>query len=38
LAAWHEDTSSEIPQYPSGSAGPEQAEKLLEAGRKWRRL
>ena len=38
LTAWHEDTSSPIPQYPSGSAGPEEADKLLDPGHKWRRL
>jgi len=38
LAAWHLDTTSEIPQYPSGSAGPVQAEALLGDGRTWRRL
>jgi glucose-6-phosphate 1-dehydrogenase len=38
LTAWGEDTSSPIPQYPAGSAGPEEANRLLEAGREWRRL
>jgi glucose-6-phosphate 1-dehydrogenase len=38
LTAWHEDTSSAIPQYPSGSPGPSDADALLDAGRKWRRL
>ncbi len=38
LTAWHEDTTSPIPQYPAGSAGPEEANRLLEGGRKWRRL
>ncbi len=38
LTAWHEDTSSEIPQYESGSAGPGQADALLDDGRRWRRL
>jgi glucose-6-phosphate 1-dehydrogenase len=38
LTAWHQDTSSEIPQYPAGSAGPAEADALLEGGRKWRRL
>jgi glucose-6-phosphate 1-dehydrogenase len=37
LTAWAEDTTSEIPQYTAGSAGPEEADELLE-GRKWRRL
>jgi glucose-6-phosphate 1-dehydrogenase len=38
LTAWHEDTSSPIPQYPAGSQGPSEAERLLESGRHWRRL
>jgi glucose-6-phosphate 1-dehydrogenase len=38
LTAWHEDTSSEIPQYPAGSAGPSEAGALLDEGRTWRRL
>jgi glucose-6-phosphate 1-dehydrogenase len=38
LTAWHEDTTSPIPQYEAGSAGPEEADRLLEEGRKWRRL
>ncbi len=38
LTAWHEDTSSPIPQYPAGSSGPEEANGLLEEGRRWRRL
>jgi glucose-6-phosphate 1-dehydrogenase len=38
LTAWHEDTSSPIPQYPSGSAGPEEANRLLQEGQRWRRL
>jgi len=38
LTAWHEDTSSEIAQYESGSAGPGQADALLDDGRQWRRL
>ena len=38
LTAWHEDTSSPIPQYPSGSAGPEEANLLLAEGQRWRRL
>ncbi len=37
LAAWSADTTSTIPQYPAGSAGPVEAEALLE-GRAWRRL
>jgi glucose-6-phosphate 1-dehydrogenase len=38
LTAWHEDKTSPIPQYPSGSAGPVEAERLLDGNRKWRRL
>jgi glucose-6-phosphate 1-dehydrogenase len=38
LTAWHEDTTSPIPQYESGSAGPVEAEQLLDDGRTWRRL
>jgi glucose-6-phosphate 1-dehydrogenase len=38
LAAWREDTTSSIPQYPAGSAGPDEASTLLEGGRRWRRL
>jgi glucose-6-phosphate 1-dehydrogenase len=38
LGAWHEDTSSPIPQYSAGSSGPTQAEALLDGGRSWRRL
>jgi glucose-6-phosphate 1-dehydrogenase len=38
LTAWHEDISSPIPQYPAGSAGPREADALLDGGRKWRRL
>jgi glucose-6-phosphate 1-dehydrogenase len=38
LTAWHEDTTSPIAQYESGSAGPAQAEQLLDGDGKWRRL
>jgi len=38
LTAWQEDTTSVIPQYPAGTAGPTEAEGLLDDGRKWRRL
>jgi len=38
LSAWHEDTHSPIPQYPAGSQGPEEANRLLDEGREWRRL
>jgi glucose-6-phosphate 1-dehydrogenase len=37
LAAWAQDTTSPIPQYPAGSAGPAEATELLD-GRRWRRL
>jgi glucose-6-phosphate 1-dehydrogenase len=37
LAAWGQDTESPIPQYPAGSAGPAEANALLD-GRRWRRL
>ncbi|MCL2420031.1 MAG: glucose-6-phosphate dehydrogenase, partial [Conexibacteraceae bacterium] len=37
LAAWSADTTSPVPQYPSGSAGPVEANALLD-GRSWRRL
>jgi glucose-6-phosphate 1-dehydrogenase len=38
LTAWQRDLSSPIPQYPAGSQGPAEANKLVEGGRKWRRL
>jgi len=38
LTAWHGDTTTAIPEYPAGSAGPKEAESLLDGGRKWRRL
>ena len=38
LAAWREDTSSPIPEYAAGSAGPSEANALLGDGRRWRRL
>jgi glucose-6-phosphate 1-dehydrogenase len=38
LTAWHEDTSSPIPTYEAGSAGPAEADELLDGGRRWRRL
>jgi glucose-6-phosphate 1-dehydrogenase len=37
LAAWAADTTSPIPQYAAGSAGPVEANALLD-GRSWRRL
>ncbi len=33
LTAWREDTTSPIPQYPAGSAGPPEADELLDGGR-----
>ncbi len=30
LAAWAQDTESPIPQYPAGSAGPVEANALLD--------
>jgi glucose-6-phosphate 1-dehydrogenase len=38
LTAWHEDTSSPIPQYEAGSQGPDEANELLEGNARWRRL
>jgi glucose-6-phosphate 1-dehydrogenase len=38
LTAWHQDTTTPIPQYSAGSAGPAEADRILEDGRKWRRL
>jgi glucose-6-phosphate 1-dehydrogenase len=38
LTAWHRDTTSSIPHYRSGSAGPVEADVLLDGGRRWRRL
>jgi glucose-6-phosphate 1-dehydrogenase len=38
LTAWHDDTESPIPEYPSGSAGPAEADRLLLPGQRWRRL
>ncbi len=38
LTAWHEDTSTPIPQYKAGSAGPDEADELLNPGHRWRRL
>ena len=38
LTAWHEDTTSPIPQYESGSAGPAEADQLLDGDSVWRRL
>jgi glucose-6-phosphate 1-dehydrogenase len=38
LSDWAADTASPIPQYTAGSAGPPEAERLLDDGRRWRRL
>jgi glucose-6-phosphate 1-dehydrogenase len=38
LSAWREDTSSPIAQYEAGSSGPEEANRLLDEERVWRRL
>jgi glucose-6-phosphate 1-dehydrogenase len=38
LEAWAQDTTSEIHAYPAGSTGPEEANRLLDGGRIWRRL
>jgi glucose-6-phosphate 1-dehydrogenase len=38
LTAWHEDTTTPIPEYPAGSHGPDEANRLMEGGRRWRRL
>jgi glucose-6-phosphate 1-dehydrogenase len=38
LRAWEADTTSEIPQYPAGSSGPDEANALLIDGSVWRRL
>jgi glucose-6-phosphate 1-dehydrogenase len=38
LEAWKQDTTSEVPTYPAGTPGPEEANQLLEGNRIWRRL
>ncbi len=38
LAAWEADTTSPLPQYESGTAGPVEANALLGPGEVWRRL
>ncbi len=38
LTAWHQDTTSPIPQYEAGTAGPVEADVLLDDDRHWRRL
>jgi len=38
LTFWKDDTASPIPEYPAGSAGPTEANALLDDGRVWRRI
>ncbi len=38
LDAWQEDESSPVAQYESGTAGPSEADQLLDNDRMWRRL
>jgi glucose-6-phosphate 1-dehydrogenase len=38
LTAWHEDTTSPVAEYASGSQGPAEADALLMDGHRWRRL
>jgi glucose-6-phosphate 1-dehydrogenase len=38
LTAWHDDTTTPIPIYPAGSAGPAEADALVEGDGRWRRL
>jgi glucose-6-phosphate 1-dehydrogenase len=38
LTAWRRDATTPLPQYPAGSSGPAEADRILEDGRKWRRL
>jgi glucose-6-phosphate 1-dehydrogenase len=38
LTAWHDDTESPIAEYPAGTAGPSEADRLLLPGQRWRRL
>jgi glucose-6-phosphate 1-dehydrogenase len=38
LTAWQEDTETEIARYPAGSQGPEEANRILDENRQWRRL
>ncbi len=38
LDAWAADTSTPIPQYAAGTAGPEEANRLMDDGHVWRRL
>ena len=38
LTAWEQDRTLEIATYPAGSAGPAEADRILDSGRSWRRL
>ena len=38
LSAWHDDTTSPMPDYEAASAGPVEARALLAGGTSWRRL
>jgi glucose-6-phosphate 1-dehydrogenase len=38
LTAWKQDRSSPVAQYASGSAGPAEADELLDDGHSWRAL
>ncbi|HLJ04278.1 MAG TPA: glucose-6-phosphate dehydrogenase [Solirubrobacteraceae bacterium] len=38
LTGWQAENDAPLPQYPAGSAGPEEASRLLGEGRGWRRL
>jgi glucose-6-phosphate 1-dehydrogenase len=35
---WAQETDEELPQYPAGSQGPDEAEALLEDGDGWRSI
>jgi glucose-6-phosphate 1-dehydrogenase len=38
LEAWHDNDSEPLPQYPAGSQGPEEAERILLEGDDWRNI
>ncbi len=38
LTAWYDGDSVKLPQYTAGTAGPEEADRLIGSGRRWRRL
>ena len=38
LTAWRRDTATPLAQYPAGTAGPREAETMLEEESRWRRL